>query len=86
MPFATRTWVRSGIAAVLAFPQRLRRRHAVHARREDGARLNRHEALMRNRGGGARKQPAADDGGSSPSKGDHVARRVLGPRARTRHG
>ena len=82
----TRTWVRPGIAAVLAFPQRLRRRHAVDARREDGARLDRHEALMRNRGGGARKQPAADHGGSSsPSEGDHVARRVLGPRERTRH-
>ena len=82
----TRTWVRPGIAAVLAFPQRLRRRHAVDARREDGARLDGHEALMRNRGGGARKQPAADHGGSSsPSEGDHVAHRVLGPRERARH-
>lgn len=59
---------------LLAFPQRLRRRHVVLARREDGARLDRDEALMRDCGGAAGKhqQPA---GGERPGEGDHCAMR-----------
>jgi hypothetical protein len=58
------------LAAVLALPQRLRRGHVVLPRRQDGARLDRHEALMRNGGSGGKQ--GADDG-EAPSESDHVA-------------